>query len=184
MKMLTVCVLGCAMMVLVTDAAPADALVKSIEPVRPELINPSCSKGWFKISDRCFLYVPKPRSWAEAERNCLTMGAHLASVHNINEYHRIQKKIAAITHDYKETWIGGSNAQQVDVWLWSDGTIFHYSDWCPGKPAVCGSQHCLQMNHEAQKCWNDVECDVLLPSVCTKKAMMTPWMPQIHLKHL
>lgn len=39
------------------------------------------------------------------------MGATLASVHSIEEYHEIQSVTA--TYGYKQTWIGGSDAQEV-----------------------------------------------------------------------
>lgn len=41
------------------------------------------------------------------------MGAQLASVHNVQEYHEIQKMIVSTTHDYPRTWLGGSDAQEV-----------------------------------------------------------------------
>ncbi|KAK2863336.1 hypothetical protein Q5P01_002869 [Channa striata] len=80
-----------------------------------DLVNKSvtCSEGWFHFDGRCFKYVQKPMSWSKAELNCLSMGAHLASVHNLQEYEEIQRQIVAATHHYNETWIGGSDAQLI-----------------------------------------------------------------------
>ncbi|XP_026225410.1 ladderlectin-like [Anabas testudineus] len=168
MKMLTLCVLGCVMMVLTGHAKP---LVENDQSVRSELVKSSlsCSSGWSEINGRCFHYVPKTMTWAKAEKNCQSMGANLASVHNFQEYHDIQKLIATTTHEYKETWIGGSDAQQENVWLWTDGRPFHYTHWCRGEPNDSGKQHCIQMNFGDQKCWDDVGCDYYRPSVCAKK---------------
>uniref|UniRef100_A0A087XIX5 C-type lectin domain-containing protein n=1 Tax=Poecilia formosa TaxID=48698 RepID=A0A087XIX5_POEFO len=130
----------------------------------------SCPFGWTLINNRCFQYVANNMTWAEAERNCLTLGANLASVHNSNEYNQIQTLIFTASRDSKETWIGGSNAQEDNIWLWSDGNLFSYTNWCRGQPDnTRGMQHCLQMNYSGGKCWDDFSCRGPKPSVCAKK---------------
>ncbi|XP_005462756.2 ladderlectin [Oreochromis niloticus] len=106
-------------------------------------------------------------TWARAERNCLSMGANLASVRSSSEYQVVQSLTGR--HGYPETWIGGTDAPQEGIWLWSDGTSFHFSAWCRGEPNNLGNQHCIQMNFEGSKCWDDLQCDEHLPSVCAKK---------------
>ncbi|XP_024143278.2 ladderlectin-like, partial [Oryzias melastigma] len=102
--------------------------------------------------------------------NCRSMGGNLASVHSIDEYHEIQTLIMSATHEPKKIWIGGSNAQEDDVWLWSDGSTFRYTNWCSGEPNNRRKrQHCLQMNHSSGKCWDDVECWSERPYICAKK---------------
>uniref|UniRef100_A0A3Q2TCF9 Ladderlectin-like n=1 Tax=Fundulus heteroclitus TaxID=8078 RepID=A0A3Q2TCF9_FUNHE len=130
----------------------------------------SCPPGWSPINNRCFLYVPIRMSWARAERNCLSMGAHLASVHDLDEYHQVQSLITTATYKSGRTWIGGTNAQETSIWFWSDGSHLHYTNWCDGEPNNAeGRQHCLQMNYSDEKCWDDDTCSVRLPSVCAKK---------------
>ncbi|KAF3848171.1 hypothetical protein F7725_021199 [Dissostichus mawsoni] len=54
----------------------------------------------------------------------------------------------------------------VNVWTWSDGTPFHYKDWCDGEPNNPGRQRCLQMNHSEDKCWdNSIVARSCRPSV-------------------
>uniref|UniRef100_A0A3B4VJD5 C-type lectin domain-containing protein n=1 Tax=Seriola dumerili TaxID=41447 RepID=A0A3B4VJD5_SERDU len=158
-KMLTVCLLVCAMMAL-TRAAAESHLVKR---------STSCSAGWSEINGRCVRYVPKPMTWAKAERNCRSMGANLASVHSTQDYHRIQWLILTATHQQKETWIGGSDAEEENIWLWTDGSPFQYTNWCHGEPNNHGRQRCLQMNDRSQKCWNDNACNGHFPSICVKR---------------
>uniref|UniRef100_A0A8P4GQF2 C-type lectin domain-containing protein n=1 Tax=Dicentrarchus labrax TaxID=13489 RepID=A0A8P4GQF2_DICLA len=38
-----------------------------------------CYFGWTAFNSRCFLYVPRVLNWAQAERNCQSMGGNLAS---------------------------------------------------------------------------------------------------------
>ncbi|KAF6720761.1 Ladderlectin [Oryzias melastigma] len=158
MGMLAVCVLVCAVMVQIKAAA-----TKGLEKNWGR-----CGKDWTWINNRCFRYMPAPKSWAQAERSCISMGATLASVHSIEEYHEIQSVTA--TYGYKQTWIGGSDAQEERVWLWTDASAFSYTNWCPGEPNdLGGSQHCLQMNFSHEKCWDDAVCSDLLPYICARK---------------
>uniref|UniRef100_A0A3Q3IQL5 C-type lectin domain-containing protein n=1 Tax=Monopterus albus TaxID=43700 RepID=A0A3Q3IQL5_MONAL len=98
----------------------------------------------------------------------VSMGPNLASVHSADEYHEIQKMIVTVTHMYREAWLGGSDAPQEGIWLWSDGTLFNYQH-CGGFNNYQGQQHCLQINYRADNCSDDVWCTVELPFVCAKK---------------
>nr|XP_033476233.1 type-2 ice-structuring protein-like [Epinephelus lanceolatus]XP_033476256.1 type-2 ice-structuring protein-like [Epinephelus lanceolatus] len=141
------------------EAPTADTAERSIDvPVAP-----TCRDGWHEFEGRCFQYIPRVLSWATAERNCKNLKSHLASVHNHHEYQFIQKMIRTITQDSRETWIGGSDCQQKDTWLWSDGSIFFWTFWCAGQRNTSG---CLQMNHGGEDCWHEDECSSKLPSVC------------------
>ncbi|KAM4713878.1 type-2 ice-structuring protein-like [Anableps anableps] len=157
MRMLTQPLLLCALMLL--------SSINEISGWRTH-----CQQRWNLINGRCFKYVPRRLSWAQAERNCISMGGNLASVHNSEEYHEIQALILHASHEMKETWIGGSDAAEEGVWSWTDGTLLTFSNWCPGEPNNGrGHQHCMQMNYSAQKCWDDHLCRIRQPSVCALK---------------
>ncbi|XP_035985544.1 ladderlectin-like [Fundulus heteroclitus] len=159
MKLLAVCVLVFSVMAQTRADQEVDLVQRS-----------SCPPGWSPINNRCFRYVPRRMSWARAERYCLSMGANLASVHDLDEYHQVQSLITTATYRSEVTWIGGTNAQETSVWLWSDGSPLHYTNWCHGEPNNDGGyQHCLQMNYSDEKCWDDYICSVRLPSVCAKE---------------
>ncbi|XP_043954894.1 ladderlectin-like [Gambusia affinis] len=131
----------------------------------------SCPFGWTLINSRCFQYVADEMTWARAERNCLSMGANLASIPNMNEYRQIQTLIFTASHESNVAWVGGSNAQEENIWLWSDGNRFSYTNWCPGEPNNDeGMQRCLHINNSDAKCWDDYWCGGRKPSVCAKKA--------------
>uniref|UniRef100_A0A3B5LQP9 C-type lectin domain-containing protein n=1 Tax=Xiphophorus couchianus TaxID=32473 RepID=A0A3B5LQP9_9TELE len=126
----------------------------------------SCPSGWTLINSRCFLYVPTDMTWANAEKNCLSMGANLASVHNMNEYRRVQNLISAAGHGHLL-----NSVLQEKTWFWSDGSPMTYTNWCLKQPDnKAGHQNCLQMNYSGKEnCWDDVECHIRRPSVCAKK---------------
>ncbi|XP_048086157.1 ladderlectin-like [Alosa alosa] len=107
----------------------------------------SCPKDWELFDQRCFRFISTARTWAEAERFCLLLGGHLASVHSVAEYHFIQGLIVTQTHDSTASWIGGSDAQQNGIWFWSDGSRFTFTLWNPGEPNNGnGGEQCLHMN--------------------------------------
>ncbi|XP_067381562.1 type-2 ice-structuring protein-like [Channa argus] len=170
MKILTVCVLGWAMMALTKAAAFPGEIAEDDQTENSDLVKRYlfCSSGWTKINGACFRYVPKPMTWANAEKHCQSMGGHLASVQSIDEYHEMYK--ITTLHGYKETWIGGSDAQQENVWFWTNGDKFEFTNWCKGEPNnLDKSQHCLQMNHKGKKCWDDVRCNTHRPSICANR---------------
>ncbi|XP_035531403.1 ladderlectin-like [Morone saxatilis] len=175
MKMLTVCALLCAFMVLTGAAAFPGASVGKGRKGQTE--EHPVVKGSVAFDDcppksgkTCLIFVPKAMSWADAEKHCQSLGANLASIHNVHEYHRIQHQILKKTHEQNEAWVGGSDAQQERSWFWSDGTRFTYNNWCSGEPNDTNSQHCLQINYSVKKCWDDVQCKRKRPSVCGKKS--------------
>uniref|UniRef100_A0A668U3C4 C-type lectin domain-containing protein n=1 Tax=Oreochromis aureus TaxID=47969 RepID=A0A668U3C4_OREAU len=154
MKLLTVSALLCVMMALSTVAGEYSWRCRG------------CPQGWTRIRRRCFLYVPRAMNWAAAERNCLSMGGNLASVHTSTEYHLIQRLTAH--NGYGVTWVGGTDAPG-GIWLWSDGSRFNYQNWCGGEPNNYLKQDCLQINFSGSKCWDDQHCHVNLPSICARK---------------
>ncbi|XP_044198199.1 ladderlectin-like [Thunnus albacares] len=173
MKLLTVSVLICSMMALAGAAeAEKDKETEAIiqeEEHRIVKRSTSCPYHWTKYNGRCFLFVPRTLTWAQAERNCQSKGAHLASIHGTREYNQIKRIISDRTHRSPKTWIGGSDSQEEGVWLWSDGTRFAYSYWCRGEPNNNWNQDCIQMNYGGNKCWDDVQCNSRRSSVCAKK---------------
>lgn len=92
------------------------------------------------------------------------MDANLASIHSIEEYHKIQSIVVDNTAENQKTWIGGSDCQEViyhytrsvgtdiksilfyiiwsyiysivqeNAWFWIDGTPFKFTNWCAGDP--------------------------------------------------
>ncbi|KAI3375971.1 hypothetical protein L3Q82_016504, partial [Scortum barcoo] len=81
-------------------------------------------------------------------KNCQSMGGNLASIHNIQEYHEIQRLVKRNSGEHTEAWIGGSDAQEEKTWFWSDGKPFDYDSWCSNEPNNRHSgQHCIQINY-------------------------------------
>ncbi|XP_034532341.1 type-2 ice-structuring protein-like isoform X2 [Notolabrus celidotus] len=196
MKILAVSALLCAMMALTTAAAvaeadPEDAETAAVPEEEPEdaqgavpeeesedeqaeldvVKRTHCHSGWKLIGHRYFFYVAQHLTWAQAEKKCVSLGGHLASVHSQWEYHQIRSLIKAQSHGHPAAWVGGTDSCQEGVWRWSDGSCFDFKQWCRGEPnnGLGTNQDCLQINFSCNKCWDDLWCHHRRPSVCVRK---------------
>uniref|UniRef100_A0A6Q2YH85 C-type lectin domain-containing protein n=1 Tax=Esox lucius TaxID=8010 RepID=A0A6Q2YH85_ESOLU len=94
------------------------------------------------------IFDETPRSWADAEFHCQSLGGHLASVHSWLE----SIFLKALTFDLPLTWIGGTDGGQPEMsqyksWSWTDGSGFNYQQWAEGMPNnSIGGELCIQMN--------------------------------------
>ena len=83
-----------------------------------------------------FQVFDTPKHWTDAEAHCVSLGGHLASIHNLAEN--------SIVHDLcngAECWIGFNDAGAEGEWKWSDGSPANFADfpggvapWNPGEP--------------------------------------------------
>ncbi|XP_070849388.1 ladderlectin-like [Chaetodon trifascialis] len=171
--MLTVTLLVCAMMALSSAAVPkAEPAERTEDPFKEMRDNPivkrsTCPRGWTALNGRCLNYFATPKTWAEAEKHCLSLGGNLASVHSSQEYHDIQMTIWIRTHSYPQTWLGGYDVAQEGVWFWTDGTPKEFTYWSFGQPNRSG--YCLVMNFGGLKRFDDQPCSLRRPFVCAKK---------------
>ncbi|KAM4611643.1 galactose-specific lectin nattectin-like [Polymixia lowei] len=127
-----------------------------------------CPDGWSRYGTRCFIFIDSAKTWLEAEAYCLFEEANLASIHSDNENRFIQALTRGKTHNFPRTWIGGHDAIQNGLWLWSDGSRFDYEYWHTGQ-GQNGNEQCLEMNFPAEMRWNDFGCTTRLPFVCAKR---------------
>ncbi|XP_054876185.1 ladderlectin-like [Poeciliopsis prolifica] len=130
-----------------------------------------CPHGWRKITPHCFRYVGTSMSWYDAEKNCRSMGANLASIHDMYYYGEVQRLIRDKTGRADPAWLGGSDEHREGFWWWSDEFSVSFTNWCRGEPnnGFFHDQHCMQMNFSDEKCWDDIWCGTHLPFVCMKK---------------
>ncbi|KAM6999931.1 type-2 ice-structuring protein-like [Tautogolabrus adspersus] len=171
MKLLAVCSLVCAMMVLMSAEAAPEPEPEKAAAEDLDVDKRTCHSGWTQIGHRYFFYVAHSMTWHQAEANCVHLGGHLASVHSHWEYAQITALIIFKSHKNPEVWIGGSDQHQEGVWRWTDGTCFNYTNWCRGEPNNACNQDCLQMNYSANRCCDDRWCHHRIPSVCVRNRL-------------
>ncbi|XP_028996815.1 type-2 ice-structuring protein-like [Betta splendens] len=173
MKLLMLCALLCVLALTRAAEKGTNKQVQQPDKDVSQLENSFlwwCSSGWSKYGGRCFHFVPHRLTWADAEKNCRSMGGHLASLRNKEEYLWVQHLIHTQTNSYPATWIGASTLEKDTPWFWSDGTSFTFTFWCRGQPDFPEIQRCAQMNYSEIRCWDSVQCEGQRPSVCAKES--------------
>ncbi|XP_016519636.1 galactose-specific lectin nattectin-like [Poecilia formosa] len=126
-----------------------------------------CTPGWTWYDGQCFLFMKVKKSWSEAEKFCLSLDGHLASIRSTNEYNFIRQLVYEATGKHTQTWVGGHDSPEEGFWLWSDGSKFLFHHWGPGEPNNGrGNEDCMDINFEGQDNVNDDDCAKKLPFIC------------------
>ncbi|XP_029976939.1 lactose-binding lectin l-2-like [Salarias fasciatus] len=138
-----------------------------LEEKNTKLQRGGCPAFWFNFNGRCFRYFATAKTWAAAERHCVSLGANLVSIHSVQEHNFVKSLIQNFDHAEGRTWIGLTDLHEDSRWMWSDGSRVNFVFWSPGEPNNYGGpESCVETNLGASKKWNDVKCSRMQPFVC------------------
>ena len=103
-----------------------------------------------------------PRTWAQQQYHCNSIGGHLASIPN-------EETNAFFLSLMKEsTFMGGRKVSL--QWTWTDGTSFTYMNWASGEPS--GDGHVIELvkgyGSLPNGTWNDVPESEAKPALCQR----------------
>ncbi|XP_037650483.1 lactose-binding lectin l-2-like [Sebastes umbrosus] len=130
----------------------------------------NCPMFWYSFNNRCYKYVATDMTWADAEIHCVSEGANLVSIHNLDEENFVKSLIKNFDHTEGRTWIGLSDIHKEGTWMWSDGSAVDFVFWNTGEPNNNGGhEHCVQNNYDNAQKWNDGQCSDIIPSVCASR---------------
>ncbi|XP_056106389.1 ladderlectin-like [Rhinichthys klamathensis goyatoka] len=121
-----------------------------------------CPREWKRFGHRCYKYFSQSVKWVSAERNCQSLGADLASVHDQPE----NDFLLGLMPPSKRKWVGAHDGEQDGEWFWSDGSVYDYDHWCSGEPSNSVSENCLELNFTPNRCWNDAPCSTSMKYIC------------------
>nr|XP_014124972.1 macrophage mannose receptor 1 [Zonotrichia albicollis] len=103
----------------------------------PPVIRPlgGCPETWLLFKNKCYKIFgsreEEKLTWHSARSVCRELGGNLASIHN----NQVQAFLTFHLKDVaSETWIGLNDINSENTYLWTDGSIFDYSNWAPGFP--------------------------------------------------
>ncbi|XP_075900193.1 C-type lectin mannose-binding isoform-like [Nelusetta ayraudi] len=156
--LLLLCLLG---LTLATELPPDDQGVM--------LTDGNCPPFWLGFNNCCYKYVGTHLPWADAEINCVSQGAHLVSIHSLEENDFVSTLIMNSDPYQGRTWIGLHDVIKEGAGMWTDGSTYKFHHWCPGEP---NDQHqnedCVHTNCDNSKPlkWNDSQCSNAYASVC------------------
>ncbi|KAK7166890.1 hypothetical protein R3I94_001310 [Phoxinus phoxinus] len=127
-----------------------------------------CTDDWRVFGCRCFKFFYNLQTWIDAEKFCLDLDGNLASAHSVEEYTFIERLIRYEAASSTRAWIGGHDAVQEGVWLWSDGTKMNFEYWSPEPDDDWYNERCLELKYTSGGYWDDDVCTVKKPFVCVR----------------
>ncbi|XP_067300952.1 galactose-specific lectin nattectin-like [Pseudorasbora parva] len=123
-----------------------------------------CPPGWSACGLKCVKFFSQPLDWFSAEKHCQTFGGNLASVHNKYQNDLLLSLVPGTT----QTWIGGHDNVKEGHFMWSDGSLFDYSNWCSGQPDNNGNnENAVEINY-GNHCWNDNVKETQFAFICAR----------------
>nr|XP_008541008.1 PREDICTED: C-type lectin domain family 4 member D isoform X5 [Equus przewalskii]XP_008541009.1 PREDICTED: C-type lectin domain family 4 member D isoform X5 [Equus przewalskii]XP_008541010.1 PREDICTED: C-type lectin domain family 4 member D isoform X5 [Equus przewalskii]XP_008541011.1 PREDICTED: C-type lectin domain family 4 member D isoform X5 [Equus przewalskii]XP_008541012.1 PREDICTED: C-type lectin domain family 4 member D isoform X5 [Equus przewalskii]XP_023498852.1 C-type lectin domain len=144
--------------------APQEADMHQRE-IRTESTWNCCAVGWRSFqSNRCFP-LNDNKTWAESDRNCTGMGAHLATISTEAE----QNFILQFLDRRFPYFLGLTNENPEGQWHWVDKTPFnpHIVFWHEGEPNNYQKENCVVLVSAQDKwAWNDFPCNFETRRVC------------------
>ena len=116
-------------------------------------------------------------AWDEANTTCSDMGGGLV-VPNYEDEHQFIWKMFERNVQESDVWIGCTDMEEEGKWIQAGGggQECSYFNWAPGEP----NQHsgheedCVQMWHETDGLWNDIECSRAAFVICEFSAGPSP----------
>eukprot|EP00058_Branchiostoma_floridae_P019226 XP_002604716.1 hypothetical protein BRAFLDRAFT_80311 [Branchiostoma floridae] len=135
-------------------------------PTAPPMFGRCPDDTWLAIGSYCF-YVEyglantdqTRKTWYEAEFECVSRGAHLASLHSSEE------RNAIISRQGSPLWIGMFRDTSGSLG-WYDGDPVDFTSWGDGEPNNPSSGQCVMMDNDGT--WNDVICTRRNGYVCKR----------------
>ncbi|XP_024000014.1 C-type lectin lectoxin-Thr1-like, partial [Salvelinus sp. IW2-2015] len=113
---------------------------------------------------------PAQRNWFDTTRStvvyCSQHRGNLVSVHSPGQQVFVQDLVRR--HTDQPVWIGGYDAAQEGMWLWSDGSAVDGFYWEEEEPSNSGQgENCMELHTGGGRGWNDVSCGELRFYVCS-----------------
>jgi hypothetical protein len=132
--------------------------------------NSQCPPGSFNglESSECYTLPPQKLNWLDAENECWQMNGNLISIPDPTANQFIHNMTGYLAEDF---WTGG-NVVGDGSWMWSDGTLFNYTNWQKGNPRTKPKQQCLAIEPSSGK-WVSHLCDDMRPYICKTSAIPT-----------
>lgn len=117
----------------------------------------TCDQGWTTFGKSCYWFSEDSKDWNNAEFDCVSRGAHLASIHSDEEG-------AFLKRNYRLFF--GLVQRTNGNFEWTDGSSFKYTNWDSNEPNNQGDEGCGELYENGE--WNDLACARALRYVCKK----------------
>ena len=108
-----------------------------------------------------YKFIPEKMTWAEHNKQAISMGGNLASISNAVENNKVKEVSTGVN-----VWLGAvrkgcGNDTGADHWYWSNGEKWSYTNWMKNQPDNYQKSenrvHMTPISHGQQ--WNDISED-------------------------
>ncbi|XP_056312701.1 lectin [Danio aesculapii] len=128
---------------------------------------------WFRVGKHCVKYFFRRLNFTQAEFNCRTKapGAHLASVHSLQDNSYLLCIVKKFNPKSLRIWLGAYEFFKSGQFFWLDGSFWNFNLWVPGEPnhMYTSNEECLEMSWKETGKWNDDNCNVKKSYICAFK---------------
>ncbi|MBZ3883244.1 C-type lectin domain family 4 member D, partial [Sciurus carolinensis] len=124
-----------------------------------------CPIGWQVFQSECYFPFNDNKTWAESEKNCSGMGAHLATISTEAE----QNFVAKFLDRRFSYFLGLTDENMEGQWHWVDQTPFnpHMAFWHENEPNNFQEENCVVIvNVQDKWAWNDFPCNFETSRIC------------------
>lgn len=147
-----------------TSCGEQRAAVCECDPAYTPPPTPACrtADGATVLQGRRYFLSTMPKTWNDAEAECVAMGAHLVAIGDADENGLIDDQFS------QDAWIGYTDAQTEGTFVWSNGAPAGYTKWASGAPsqgAGGDGEDCVVLDHPGGS-WNDTECTGMKAYAC------------------
>ncbi|XP_041664374.1 C-type lectin domain family 4 member E-like [Cheilinus undulatus] len=143
----------------------------------------TCEEGWEQYGRSCYYFSTIKSSWTDSRSKCQQQGGELVKIESREEQVFLDEKLRdKIAGKEDKFWIGLTDAQTEDTWLWADGSPLdkNLSYWGEGEPDNWtdsrnpDGEDCARMGEkggaEENKSWFDTPCRLSYKYICEKPA--------------
>uniref|UniRef100_A0A0D9RBG1 C-type lectin domain family 4 member D n=1 Tax=Chlorocebus sabaeus TaxID=60711 RepID=A0A0D9RBG1_CHLSB len=124
-----------------------------------------CPVGWRTLQSNCYFPLTDNKTWAESERNCSGMGAHLMTISTEAE----QNFVTQFLDRRFSYFLGLRDENAKGQWRWVDQTPFNPRTvfWHDNEPNNYQGENCVVLVYNQDKwAWNDVPCNFEASRIC------------------
>ncbi|XP_074259222.1 C-type lectin domain family 4 member D isoform X2 [Saimiri boliviensis] len=124
-----------------------------------------CPVGWRAFQSNCYFPLTDNKTWAESERNCSGMRAHLMTISTEAE----QNFIIQFLDRRFSYFLGLRNENTEGQWRWVDQMPFNprIVFWHENEPNNNQGENCVVLVYKQDKwAWNDVPCTSEASRIC------------------
>ncbi|XP_077403933.1 CD209 antigen-like protein C isoform X2 [Vanacampus margaritifer] len=142
-----------------------------------------CYGDWVLHGESCYLFTSINLTWERSRRFCENLNGNLVKIDSREEQSFVEAQLRnKMAFQEDKFWIGLTDSEQEDRWLWTDGSLLHPSltFWSPNEPdnwsgeGSRDGEDCVRIGEkdgaEDLLCWFDKACNAQHRSICEMAA--------------